>query len=63
MPPMNPKNSAILGDLGFGLGDTLHQQLIDEEEERKKKKASLPTAFGDLVLGGGAAKDIFGSGM
>jgi hypothetical protein len=64
MPPPNPKNqglfSAAANDLG--LGDLFAEELLDEEGRRKRLKEGQkanPANYGDMVLGGAAAMQLF----
>lgn len=64
MPVPNPKNQGLLGGAAFdlGLGDYLDEQLLDEEARRKRVKEGQnenPALFGDMVLGGAAAMQLF----
>jgi hypothetical protein len=42
MPPMNAKNTGLLGaPTELGLGDALNQQVQDETEEQKRRRLLL----------------------
>ena len=64
MPPPNPKNQSFLSAaaLDLGLTDYLDEELLNEEERRKRRtqgQKENPALYGDQVLGGAAAMQLF----
>lgn len=64
MPVPNPKNQGLYNAASFdlGLSDYLAEDLLNDEERRKRIKEGKkenPANFGDLVMGGAAAMQLF----